>query len=295
MEKPKVIITGANGQLGCEFRALEQAFSDFEFVFASKLDLDVTVESWVKQFITDHKPAAVVNCAAYTNVERAEDETENAHLGNALAAGFIADACHETGSMMIHISTDYVFDGTSNKPYTESDSVNPINEYGKSKLEGERLVDEKIERHFTLRTSWVYGNFGHNFYKTMIRLAKERGSLSVVDDQFASPTYAGLLAADILRLLQKVIIKHEHIEYGLYHYTQTGIASWFNFAQEIVLQSKLNVPVNAVKTGAFPTKAIRPVYSKLDTTKWEKQIGIPLYDWRDGLAMCLNNLPSPIR
>jgi dTDP-4-dehydrorhamnose reductase len=287
MEKPLLLITGAGGQLGQEFRMLAASHTAFQFLFVTKQELDVTVESWVQKFVTDHKPAAIVNCAAYTNVERAENEPEMANAGNAIAASNLAVACHDNGAMLVHISTDYVFDGKKDAPYREEDEVNPLNVYGKSKLEGERLIDEKMDRYYILRTSWLYSTFGHNFYKTMLRLAQEKGALNVVSDQFASPTYAGALAKDILRLLEKTIIRQEHVDYGLYHYTQTGIASWYQFAQEIIHRHGLAVPVHPVNTGAFPTKAIRPAYSKLDTHKWEKNTGLPLKDWQTALGDCV--------
>lgn len=287
MNKPLLLVTGANGQLGNEFRELEASHGEFRFIFAGKPELDVTVQSWVQSFIAQHKPDAVINCAAYTNVERAEDEPDTAHAGNALAAGYLAMACHEHGAMLIHISTDYVFDGKKDAPYKEEDEVNPLNVYGKSKLEGERLIDEKMDRYYILRTSWLYSTFGHNFYKTMLRLAQEKGELNVVSDQFASPTYAGALAKDIMLLLEKTIIRQEHVGHGLYHYTQTGTASWYQFAQEIMHRHGLAVPVHPVNTGAFPTKAIRPAYSKLDTHKWEKNTGLPLKDWQSALGGCV--------
>lgn len=293
MAKPIILITGADGQLGKEFRKLVSEFPDFNFQFAGKLELDITVESWVKDYFSLYHTTAVVNCAAYTNVERAEDEPELALLGNAAAPGFLADASRETGALLVHFSTDYVFDGTKSKAYLESDEVKPLNIYGESKLQGERLIDEKTERYFVIRTSWLYSAYGHNFFNTMMRLAKEKDELNVVNDQIASPTYAGDLATDVLKLLHKILIKQQHIEYGLYHYTESGEASWFDFAKEIVKQAELNVPVQSVKSGTFPVKAIRPMYSKMDNSKWIRNTGLVPCSWNEGLKRCLENKQRP--
>ncbi len=287
MDKPLLLITGANGQLGNEFRDLEESRGEFRFLFAGKQELDVTVESWVKKIILQHKPDAVINCAAYTNVEKAEDEPEMAYAGNALSAGNLAEACHEANALLVHISTDYVFDGEKRTPYNEEDEVAPLNIYGKSKLEGERLIDEKTDRYYTLRTSWLYSTHGHNFYKTMLRLGREKEFLAVVSDQIASPTYAGQLAQDTLALVNKTLIHQEHVPYGLYHYTQSGIASWFDFASEIISQSGLTTPVKPISSGSFPVKAIRPAYSKLDTSKWEKNTGMIVPGWKESLTQCI--------
>jgi dTDP-4-dehydrorhamnose reductase len=285
----KIIVTGANGQLGTEFRMLHMLYPDFEFHFLTKLELDIRLENRVKHFIEEFKPAAVINCGAYTNVEKAEDDREDAFLANALAPSFLAEACHNNDALFVHFSTDYVFDGKKGSAYTEEDQVSPINVYGESKLEGERLVDEKCERNILLRVSWLYSTFGHNFYKTMNRLAKERGELKVVGDQYASPTYARHLAHDVVELLDKALIQQSHAPFGLYHYSQDGVASWCDFAKEIVINKGLGVPVYAVTTEAFPTKAQRPAYSKLDNTKFKAAFSLPTPTWKEGLADCIIN------
>lgn len=286
MSQPLILVTGANGQLGREFKSIHSSFPEFQFILADKLELDVTVESWVMEFLVKHRPAAVINCAAYTNVERAEDESEFAMQTNSYGPGFLANACAAIEALLIHVSTDYVFDGTQKTPYTETDETQPLNVYGESKLEGERLIEEKIDRHIIIRTSWLYSTFGHNFFKTMIRLAKEKGELNVVNDQKSSPTYAGNLANDILILLKKALIEEQPVPYGIYHYAQEGEATWFDFASEIVNQLGLQVPVNPVDSAAHPVKAIRPPYSKLDNTKWNKQIAITGHHWKEGLSQC---------
>ncbi len=287
MESPKnILVTGSNGQLGNEFRVIAPLFPQFNFDFAGRVELDITLESRVKDYILKEKPDAVINCAAYTNVEKSEEDIEDAELGNILAPGFIAKACHEAESLMVHYSTDYVFDGQKKSPYSEEDQPAPLSQYGRTKLEGERLIDEIHKRAFIIRTSWVYSTYGHNFYKTMLRLARERGELKVVSDQFASPTYARNLAIDTLKLLDKSLVRQEHVDYGLYHYTQDGVASWADFAQEIMNQSKMDVPVYNVSTSEFPMKAIRPAYSKLDNSKFKKNTGITPLSWQEGLAEC---------
>jgi dTDP-4-dehydrorhamnose reductase len=288
MESTKnILVTGSNGQLGCEFRAIADQFPQFNFDFTGRMDLDITLESRVKDYILKHKPDAVINCAAYTNVEKSEEDIEDAELGNTFSPGFIAKACHEAESLLVHYSTDYVFDGLKGSPYSEEDQPAPLSQYGRTKLEGERLIDEIHKRAFVIRTSWVYSTFGHNFYKTMLRLARERGELKVVSDQFASPTYARSLAMDTLRLLDKSLVRREHVDYGLYHYTQDGVASWADFAKEIMTQSKMDVPVHKVLSTEFPMKAKRPAYSKLDNSKFKKNTGIIPLTWQEGLAECI--------
>jgi dTDP-4-dehydrorhamnose reductase len=288
-EKPRILVTGAAGQLGMEFQRIAPQFPEFDFHFTSRIDLDVTLESRVHAHIQKTAPDAVINCAAYTNVERAEDDRENADLVNAMASRFLASACAESNALLVHFSTDYVFDGKSAIPYTETDEVNPLNHYGMSKLQGEREIDEILDRHIILRTSWLYNIYGHNFYKTMLRLAKEHGKLRVVSDQKASPTFAGSLATDVMRILQRGIMKREHLEYGLYHYSEDGEASWFEFAQAIVKQHGMDIPVQPVSTEEYPTRAVRPVYSKLKNDLFKSTFNLPHRTWQQGLQQCIES------
>jgi dTDP-4-dehydrorhamnose reductase len=282
----KIAVTGANGQLGQELRALQSSHPEYEFHFFSKSEWDIAIESLTMEMLEQLKPDAVINAAAYTNVEKAEEDEEGAMAGNALGPGYLAAACKETGALLIHISTDYVFDGQKKSPYVEEDDVHPLNAYGRSKLAGERAIDAVSDRYFILRTSWLYSSFGHNFYKTMLRLAREKGQLAVVHDQIASPTYAGFLAKDVLQLIHKRLQLQQSIPYGIYHYTQLGEASWFDFACSIMAAHGLNIPVEAVSSERFPTKAIRPSYSKLSTQLWEQHTGITTQPWQDGVAAC---------
>ncbi len=287
-----IVVTGASGQLGRELQRKASMLPEFEFLFADRHVLDIRTHSHVREVIAGARPQAVINCAAYTRVDLAEDEPEEAMRVNGAGAGYVAEACHRAGALMVHVSTDYVFDGTARRPYTEADTCAPLSVYGSTKLEGERRIDEQTGRHLILRTSWLYSAYGHNFFRTMLRLAKETGSLRVVNDQVASPTYAGRLAEDIMALLRRALVDRRHIEYGTYHYTQSGEASWYDFAAEIMRQAGTGVPVTPVESGDFPTKARRPAYSKLDTTKFVANTGLPVVPWQQGVAECLSHYLS---
>ena len=286
---PRILITGAAGQLGMEFQRIAPLFPEFDFHFMARPDLDVTLESRVHHTIEKLQVPVVINCAAYTNVERAEDDRENADLVNAKASRYLAEACLKAQALLIHFSTDYVFDGKKKAPYTESDDVNPLNHYGMSKLQGERDIDEVLDRYFIFRTSWLYNVYGHNFYKTMMRLAKEQGRLRVVHDQRASPTFAGSLAMDVMHIVEKAILRKEHLEYGLYHYSEDGEASWFEFADAIMKAHALDIPVEPVTTSEFPTRAERPAYSKLDNGRFKSAFNLPPRTWQQGLQLCIES------
>jgi dTDP-4-dehydrorhamnose reductase len=285
----KILVTGSNGQLGTEFKTIAPNYSDYEFVFVTKLELDVRLQHHVEHVMELHKPAAVINCAAYTNVELAQHEHEAATEINTLGPKYLAMACKEHEALLIHFSTDYVFDGKKHTPYKETDEVNPLNFYGHSKLEGERLVDEVFKRYFIIRASWLYSTYGHNFYKTMLRLAKERPDLNVVNDQISAPTYARMLAEDVMMLLEKTIIQTNSVDHGIYHYSPTGQASWFEFAREIMAAHNQTIAVNAMSSHEFITKAMRPAYSKLDASRFEKALGKKMKSWQDGLKQCVKN------
>lgn len=283
-----ILVTGANGQLGQELSVVATKHPEYHWVFAGRQQLDVTKAEEVSAFIAANKPHYIINCAAYTNVEKAEEDMEACMLGNAASPGYLAAAAARHGAVLFHISTDYVFDGKGQTPYPETAPTGPLSVYGQSKLDGEKAVATACPSHFILRTSWLYSTFGNNFYKTMIRLAKERGALNVVSDQFASPTYARLLAEDLVKMIGK-LVSGESIPFGLYHYTQTGTASWFDFAKAIVEKHHLNVPVTPVDSLAFPQKAKRPAYSKMDTSLFSKNTGLSLLSWQEGLEYCIQN------
>jgi dTDP-4-dehydrorhamnose reductase len=282
----RIAVTGANGQLGQELRWLAPLFKDFEFCFFAKADWDIAIESQNVERLSNWKPHVVINAAAYTNVEKAEDDIEGAMAANALGPGYLAEACKEHGALVIHISTDYVFDGAKKVAYSEEDPVHPLNIYGKSKLEGERAIDAVTDRYFIFRTSWLYSTFGHNFYKTMLRLGRERDSVYVVNDQLASPTYARFLAEDLLQLIRLKFIEKKSIPFGIYHYTQLNECTWFDFATEIMRVNGMATQVHPVSSDEFPTKARRPAYSKLSTQRWSAHIGIELRTWQDGVKAC---------
>jgi dTDP-4-dehydrorhamnose reductase len=285
-----VLVTGAGGQLGQDFRVLASDQPDLAFHFATREELDIANEEQIINFVKALKPAFIVNCAAYTNVEKAEEDCENNFAVNATAAGSLAKAAKAVDAILIHISTDYVFDGKKSTPYSEQDHTHPLNEYGRAKEAGEKNIQNSIEEYYIFRTSWLYSTFGHNFFKTMMRLSSERDKLTVVNDQFASPTYARRLAQDINRMIIR-LKNGEEIPFGIYHYTHSGTASWFDFTCAIIEAAGRATQVEPVSSDMFPQKALRPSYSKLDTSKFEKNIG-PTIHWKEALQECFKDLQS---
>lgn len=282
---PKILICGAGGQLGMDFQAIRHEFETFRFLFAEKKTLDVTREVEFRQYLEENRPALVINCAAYTNVEQAETDTRMNDLVNSFAPGMMAGECAALGIPFIHISTDYVFDGNFDRPITEEAPPNPINAYGRAKLAGEKTVQSAGGKYFIIRTSWLYSTFGHNFMKTIKKLAAAHGKLSVVNDQWGSPTYARTFARDLMQMAGKIVRKKD-VAPGIYHYSQEGIATWYDFAKAIAGTWKLGVPVHAVSSGHFQTKAMRPKYSKLDAAKFTKATGIKIARWEKSLLDC---------
>ena len=252
----KVLVTGATGMLGSDLCSmLEDA--GFEVIETTREELDITDEQNVNAVINDVKPDYVVHCAAYTNVDMAEEEPDKAELVNGTATEFIARACEENGSVLIYISTDYVFDGTKNTPYVPDDKTNPINAYGLSKLHGEQAVEENCDRYYILRTSWLYGHHGKNFVETMISLA-DKPEVKVVDDQIGCPTWTVDLSDAIISFID------EDPEYGIYHACGGGSTTWYGFAKEIYNQTGLKVNLKPCTTQDFPRPAKRPKYSIMD-------------------------------
>ena len=287
---PKILVTGGNGQLGKEIQELAQAYPQFEFVFLSKEDLPINNFELVRVFFDAVKPAYCINCAAYTAVDKAESERDLAFQVNGEAVGVMAAICKERNVRFIHISTDYVFNGEGNYPYTENFPTDPVNAYGASKLEGEKQALQLNPDCLIIRTSWVYSSFGKNFVKTMIRLMNEKDEIKVVHDQIGSPTYAADLAKVILNIVANVQSTKGKWEPGIYNYSNEGIISWFEFAQAI--KEIINCPceVKPIKTADYPTPAKRPAYSVLDKTKIQETFGVQLKDWRESLGICIKKI-----
>lgn len=281
----KILVTGANGQLGMEFRQLEKDFPGFQFLFVAKDELSIDDGNKTGQFFTAHLPDYCINCAAYTAVDKAETEMGTAYTVNALAVGVLAKVCKKFNAKLFHISTDYVFAGNGNRPYTENDETAPLNYYGYSKRCGEEKAFENNDQVIILRTSWVYSSFGKNFVKTMLRLMSEKESIGVVADQYGSPTYAADLAHAILK-----IIEGKQFVPGTYHYCNNGIINWHQFATAIKEITHSTCTVNAISTADYPTPAKRPAYSALDTDKFQTTFSINIPDWKESLEKCLQIL-----
>jgi dTDP-4-dehydrorhamnose reductase len=282
----RILVTGANGQLGRELQALAPAFPQFDFLFFDRATLSIADPDAINTFFAREQPAYCINCAAYTAVDKAESEKESAFLINADAVGYLATACRNTGARLIHISTDYVFDGLSETPLREEDPTNPINTYGASKLEGERqALQHYAEGTLIIRTSWVYSEFGNNFVRTMIRLMKERPSINVVSDQVGSPTYAADLASAILHILTAPSFIP-----GLYHYSNEGRISWYEFALAIREGIGSTCKVNPIPTAQYPTPAKRPRFSLLDKSLISATYHLIIPEWQASLVTCIGKM-----
>ena len=285
MSKPVIIVTGANGQLGKELHALEGTYSKFRFVFLSREDLPIHHFELVSNFFKAYKPNYLINCAAYTAVDRAESERELAHLVNGTAPGILASIGKEYGTKTIHISTDYVFAGDSPIPYKETDPTGPLSVYGASKLAGEIKCMEGDPSSIIIRTAWVYSTFGNNFVKTMLRLMEERPSISVVNDQIGAPTYA----ADLAEAIMKIIDSGSWMP-GIYHYSNAGKISWYDFAKAIAEEIGDSTQITPIPSSHYPTAAQRPSFSLLDTQKIQDAFHLSIPHWRDSLKKCLNKI-----
>jgi len=290
-----ILLFGANGQLGSRLKTLLAVKGTLRTVDKSELDLRDLPK--LRALIHATSPELIVNAAAYTAVDAAESDADNARLVNSEAPRVMAEAARERNALLIHYSTDYVFDGTARTPYTEDSPVNPLGVYGASKLAGERAVAESGAAHLILRTAWLYSNRGKNFLNTILRLAAGRDELRVVNDQFGCPTCADLVAAASVRMLDGMFAAgHVHPERcGLYHLCCEGVTTWHGFARHIIELAGLGerVQVLPITTAEYPTAAQRPVYSVLSNKKLERVFGFRLPDWKDGLKHCLAERPAP--
>ena len=283
--KPRILITGSNGQLGKELKILSPEYSQFEFIFLSRADMPIHHFELVRNTFKAHHPQYCINCAAYTQVDKAEQERDLAFQVNGEAVGVLAAICNEYHTQFIHVSTDYIFDGKATSPYNENSQVNPINTYGASKLEGEKQALQFNPGSVVIRSSWVYSTFGKNFVRTMLRLMSAKNEISVVNDQFGSPTYAVDLAEAILQ-----IISSGKWQPGIYNYCNEGVISWFEFAQAIAEISGNKSKINPIPSTQYPTPAPRPAYSALDIQKIKNTYGIRSKGWKESLAVCIRKL-----
>lgn len=282
-----ILVTGSEGQLGSEIRDLEKNYSDHTFFFTDKKELDITKEEAISKFFKANKIEVLINCAGYTAVDKAEGDKPDAMLINATAVKYLAQACSKANALMIHISTDYVFEGKSFKPYTENDTASPKSIYGKTKLDGEIEVIFNAKRALIFRTSWLYSSYGKNFVKTIAEKAKTNGDLKVIYDQIGSPTYAGDLAKAILDIIPKVPAK---IRSEIYNYSNEGVASWYDFAEAVIDIKGIDCRIEPVLSKDYPQEAVRPFYSVLNKSRVKKDFGITIPHWRKSLAVCLSKL-----
>ncbi|MFS4416462.1 dTDP-4-dehydrorhamnose reductase [Maribacter sp. 2307ULW6-5] len=280
MEKKKnLLVTGAGGQLGQVVRkTVAKGHDHLDIVFATSADLDITDEAAVNRFMEQGRFDHCINCAAYTQVDLAETEMAKAHNINETGARNLARACKKTGTVLVHISTDFVFNGKQGLPYTEGDRPAPLSVYGKSKYMGEQQVARNTERHFIVRTSWLYAATGHNFFKSMLKYGREREALGVVYDQVGTPTFANDLAEVLLQLVET-----ESTAYGIYHFSNEGVASWYDFAQAIFDINGVEVALQPIRTAAYPLPATRPAYSVMDKGKIKRLLNLQIPHWRESL------------
>ena len=286
----KILITGANGQLGSEIRKSSGLFPDFKFVFTDLKELDITNPVAVEAMLAEEKPQWLINCAAYTAVDKAEADEETAWLINAVAPAILAEKSKTVGCRFVQISTDYVFDGKNYLPYIENNEVCPTSVYGNTKLEGELISLANNPETLVIRTSWLYSSFGSNFVKSMIKLGNERDQLNVIFDQIGTPTYAGDLAMAILEIIRKTESGESEFVPGTYHYSNEGVCSWYDFAIAIHQISGISCYVNAIESKDYPSPVTRPSYSVLNKSKIKTIFGIQIPYWRKSLEKCITEL-----
>ena len=284
-----ILVTGANGQLGCEMRRLG-AVSPNNYIFTDVAELDITNADAVMYVAKHYSIDAIINCAAYTNVDKAESDQETAELINATAVGNLARAMKEVGGTLFHVSTDYVFGSEGNTPRTEEMPLNPLGVYGLTKLHGEQAIEDSGCKALIFRTAWLYSEFGNNFLKTMLRLTAEREQLNVVFDQVGTPTYAGDLALAIFSIIEAGVYPGNE---GIYHFSNEGVCSWYDFAVEIAAAAgNTNCRINPCHSSEFPSPVTRPPYSVLDKTKVKNTFDIDIPHWRESMEYCIKRLKA---
>lgn len=287
MQSKRILVTGANGQLGNEMRRLG-AVSPNEYIFTDVAELDITNREAVMAFTQENNVNIIVNCAAYTNVDKAEDDEATAELINATAVRNLAEAMKAVDGTLFHVSTDYVFGTEGNTPRTEEMATNPLGAYGRTKLHGEQAIAEVGAKAIIIRTAWLYSEFGNNFLKTMLRLTAEKENLNVVFDQVGTPTYAGDLALAIFSIIEGEQYTGNE---GIYHFSNEGVCSWYDFAQEITTAMRHDkCKINPCHSNEFPSKVTRPPYSVLDKTKIKMTFGVEIPHWRDSMIYCLKRI-----
>ena len=286
----KILITGSNGQLGSELKDIAALHTGNEYLFTDLKELDIANKEEVLAYMQEHKPEYIINCAAYTAVDRAEEEEGIAHVINAKAPAFLAEAARTINAKFIHISTDYVFDGKAYAPYTEDMKTNPTSVYGRTKLDGEVFAHNAYTETIIIRTSWLYSQYGNNFVKTMIKLGRERESLGVIFDQVGTPTNAKDLAEAIFAIIEKSIKDTAAFVPGIYHYSNEGVCSWYDFAIQIHEYAKIECNVRPLLSIEYPTAAPRPHYSVLDKSKIKKTFEISVPYWKKSLLECIISL-----
>jgi len=282
-----ILITGSHGQLGNEMQQAATRFPAFRFIYTDVEDLDICDKAALDAFVKANAVNVIVNCAAYTAVDKAEDDVELCYKINAEAVRNIGEVAHQNGLKVVHVSTDYVFDGTNYVPYSEDQAVSPNTVYGKSKLAGEQALMETCEQAVILRTAWLYSSFGNNFVKTMIKLGTERDSLNVIFDQIGTPTYAADLADTILKILS-----HETFTPGMYHFSDEGVCSWYDFTKTIHRIAGITCDVRPIETKDYPARTPRPHYSVLNKAKIKATYGITIPHWEESLERCMKILQA---
>jgi dTDP-4-dehydrorhamnose reductase len=278
-----VLVVGGLGQLGQSIQFIAPKYPEITFKYVDVDEMDITDEVQVQHKFQEIKPEYCINAAAYTAVDKAETDVEKAHAINVTGVENIAKACKQNNTVLLHVSTDFVFDGNQTTPYTENDAPNPLGVYGQTKLDGERVIPTILNSYYIVRTAWLYSQFANNFMKTMIRLGQERDSLSVVNDQIGTPTHAVDLAEALIKI---ILFNTQHPTpntYGVYHFSNEGECSWFDFAAKIFEVNKIKINLLPIPTSGYPTPAKRPVYSVLDKTKIKEVFGVEISKWEDSL------------